>query len=261
MQALKTAVHNDNCEVQFSGDQIREIIRLQGEANDVMSDAWRTSNNDAIPYYRAGWVEAAEALMHIGFKWWKNEHPTEESWKEAHGQAVMELVDVMHFSASDIARLLGDQKISDDDVEVFYPPIYNIGRFADRRANETDVNPVTYSELTFQDLCEQMVYSYLRDGRCHWTYINVMAEALEVTADQLFATYIGKNTLNKFRTANGQREGTYNKIWDGQEDNIYLTERIEELQELERPVIQDDLMEYLDGMYKGFQERGVTERA
>lgn len=259
IETLKSAVAGDNCTVEFTGDQIREIIRLQGEANDVMSDAWRSSNNDSIAYYRAGWIEVTEALMHIGFKWWKNEHPTEESYKEARDQAIMEIVDVMHFSASDMSRRLGDAVVGDDQVHVFYPPIYNIGRFAIRNSEEADVAPVTYGELTIQDICEQAVYAMLRDGICHWSYINVLAEAFGITADHLFATYIGKNTLNKFRTANGQREGTYKKIWDGLEDNIHLTRYLDEQVAIGAEITQVAIMEHLQLIHDSYTNMNKTE--
>jgi len=244
---------------------MRTILELQAEANGVMSDDWRTSTNDTIPYYRAGHVETSELLMHMGFKWWKNEHPDEESYRVAHGQAVMELADIMHFAASDLYRQfiaagIEISNIADSEFEVLYPHLYSIGRFSERRG---DVEPsnILYSDLTLQDLCEQAVYAQLRDGTCYWVYVNVLAEALGVTANHLFATYIGKNTLNKFRTSNGQRQGTYAKIWDGQEDNIYLTNYIHQLQETGSDVNQAELLDFLTERYQHFTDLGKTERA
>ena len=42
----------------------------------------------------------------------------------------------------------------------------------------------------------------------------------------LFTWYIGKNALNNARQALGYKAGTYQKIWDGKEDNVYLVEII-----------------------------------
>ena len=36
-----------------------------------------------------------------------------------------------------------------------------------------------------------------------------------------------KNALNNARQALGYKDGTYQKIWDGKEDNVYLVEIIE----------------------------------
>ena len=45
-----------------------------------------------------------------------------------------------------------------------------------------------------------------------------------VSLDILFAKYIGKNVLNKFRQNNGYKEGSYRKIWGDLEDNEVLIE-------------------------------------
>lgn len=247
----------DRTSVEFSSKQVNTVLQLQAEANDVMSDEWRSSTNDSIPYYRASWIETAEALMHIGFKWWKNEHPTDESYAEAHGQAVMEVVDVMHFAASDMARRSRGAILGDTDVLSYYPELFRIGRFADRPVTQ----PIEYSELTFQDVCEQAIYAQLRDGKCFWVYICILAEMLDVTADHLFATYIGKNVLNKFRTSNGQREGTYHKIWNGKEDNVYLTQFLASEVARGNEITVESIDGYLDQAYKHYVAEGLTERA
>ena len=41
--------------------------------------------------------------------------------------------------------------------------------------------------------------------------------------NDLVSMYVGKNVLNRFRQANGYKEGTYIKIWNGEEDNVHLT--------------------------------------
>ncbi|MFT6508354.1 MAG: hypothetical protein ACJAUK_002469 [Colwellia polaris] len=40
--------------------------------------------------------------------------------------------------------------------------------------------------------------------------------------DELFRQYVGKNTLNFFRQDHGYKEGSYIKIWHGEEDNEVL---------------------------------------
>ena len=45
-----------------------------------------------------------------------------------------------------------------------------------------------------------------------------------MSLDILFAKYIGKNVLNKFRQNNGYKEGNYRKIWGDLEDNEVLIE-------------------------------------
>jgi len=42
--------------------------------------------------------------------------------------------------------------------------------------------------------------------------------------DDLFAQYVSKNVLNLFRQDHGYKQGHYQKIWHGKEDNEHLVE-------------------------------------
>ena len=46
----------------------------------------------------------------------------------------------------------------------------------------------------------------------------------DMSFDELFRLYIGKNVLNFFRQNHGYKDGSYIKIWNGREDNEYLAE-------------------------------------
>ena len=46
---------------------------------------------------------------------------------------------------------------------------------------------------------------------------------------ELYALYIGKNMLNRFRQNNGYKSGEYKKLWQGREDNEHLIELLAEL--------------------------------
>jgi hypothetical protein len=56
-----------------------------------------------------------------------------------------------------------------------------------------------------------------------------MMQAAELSFDELYKTYIGKNVLNFFRQDHGYKEGSYIKIWNGKEDNEYLSEILAKL--------------------------------
>jgi len=47
--------------------------------------------------------------------------------------------------------------------------------------------------------------------------------------DELFRQYVGKNTLNFFRQDHGYKEGSYIKIWHGEEDNEVLASLVSTL--------------------------------
>ena len=45
--------------------------------------------------------------------------------------------------------------------------------------------------------------------------------------ENVWSLYVIKNTLNGFRKDNGYEEGTYEKVWNGREDNLYAMEVME----------------------------------
>ena len=58
--------------------------------------------------------------------------------------------------------------------------------------------------------------------------------------------YIGKNCLNKFRQDNGYKEGTYVKVWNGDEDNVVMVSILEQMEN----VSFDELYNKLEEAYK-----------
>ena len=48
-------------------------------------------------------------------------------------------------------------------------------------------------------------------------------------AYDLFKLYMGKNVLNTFRQNHGYKEGTYKKIWNGEEDNVVMQRLLEKV--------------------------------
>ncbi len=69
----------------------------------------------------------------------------------------------------------------------------------------------------------------------------------EMSADELYRQYVGKNVLNFFRQDNGYKEGTYVKVWEGREDNEHLVEVMDAL-DLTKP-------EFSDLVYEGLRSR------
>jgi len=67
------------------------MLTLQDDVNRLIDPCWRASGN---PFLRAAMMEAAEALDHHGWKWWKK-HSIDLP------QLQLELVDIWHFLLSD----------------------------------------------------------------------------------------------------------------------------------------------------------------
>jgi hypothetical protein len=66
--------------------------------------------------------------------------------------------------------------------------------------------------------------------------------------DDLYKQYVSKNVLNFFRQDHGYKEGSYQKIWQGKEDNEHLVEVIRELNPLD-PQYPEKLYQFLKDRY------------
>src|SRR5471030_3247154 len=71
-------------------EQTRAMLKLQAEMNSTVNPDWL---NAGYPFLRAVVVEAAEALDHVGWKWWKRQEMDID-------QVRVELVDILHFYLS-----------------------------------------------------------------------------------------------------------------------------------------------------------------
>ena len=70
----------------------------------------------------------------------------------------------------------------------------------------------------------------------------------EISWTELYCQYVGKNVLNMFRQDKGYKEGTYQKIWNGREDNEYLVEIIGSL-DSSRSEFKDEVYAALESAY------------
>lgn len=176
--------------------KIKTIFQLQEAMNCKVNPNWREAKNE---WYRAAWIESAELAEHHHFKWWKNTN--QEVNQE---QAGLELVDILHFLVSDMLEMGIEPEELEHSIKLSYRKIENstkkekllaIDKFAAHCATYESIGPNHFCELVG-------VLGFDMDWILNW--------------------YIGKNVLNIFRQDHGYKEGTYIKIWNGQEDNEYL---------------------------------------
>ncbi len=71
--------------------------------------------------------------------------------------------------------------------------------------------------------------------------------AAELDFDALYRRYVGKNVLNFFRQDHGYKDGSYIKIWDGEEDNVHLMAVLKEL--------DASAGDFADQVYQALQQR------
>lgn len=197
--------------------RLRNMAVLQDSHNRQVHADWR---DQGYEYYRAVWIECAELLDHIGWKWWRRQQRDLE-------QVRLEIVDIWHFGLSDLLRA---NAVND--------------ALADRMASRA--GPVEGAD--FRAAVEMLAQRALENRRFDIdAFIDVM-NALPMGLDELHDIYVGKNVLNAFRQDHGYRDGSYVKTWNGREDNAHLAEIAAGL-DIARPSYADDLYAALEARY------------
>ncbi len=213
----------------LTSTQLNTMLTLQDNMNKKVNPQWL---NAGYGYLRAAMIEAVEGIEHHGWKWWKAQ--TKDL-----PQLQMELVDIWHFAMSAIIiDFEGDIKNS-----------------AETLSNElSNTNTVVSFDKTDYDFSKMPILDNLElmTGLCAAKRFSVplfikIVEQAEMSTDELYRQYVGKNVLNFFRQDNGYKEGTYQKLWQGREDNEHLVEVLNSL-DLNTP-------NYSDLVYQGLANR------
>lgn len=178
--------------------QIVDMLALQEQINTQVHDQWRDQH---FEWYRAIWIESAELLDHYGWKWWKKQTPDLS-------QVQLELVDIWHFALS-----MALQQSRDHEA---------IGhKLAD------GLSQAAASQDGFAKTLESFVSEVVGRQTFNVERFAQLLSLAELSFDQLYSMYVGKNVLNRFRQDHGYQEGTYQKLWQGREDNEHLAELLE----------------------------------
>lgn len=195
--------------------QLKIMLSLQDNMNTKVNANWQTQGYE---WYRAIWVECAELLDHYGWKWWKKQSPDTE-------QVALELIDIWHFGLS---ILLQSGK-----------PIEEIVSLIEKQL------VIHTDEKDFRLDLEKFVAATLGDREFHIDLFGRLMAGINMSFEQLYRGYVGKNVLNFFRQDHGYKDGSYRKHWhDGREDNEHLVEAVLSL-DATKPEFKDELYQAL----------------
>lgn len=208
--------------------QIDRMLCLQDSMNAKVNPSWQTAG---YPFLRAAVLEAAEAIEHHGWKWWKAQ-------QKDLPQLQMELVDIWHFALShyvleakgDFARanqLIAEQLIACDQVA-----------FDGRSFILAEMGMLEKLELLLA-MCDMRKFPIK-------LFESIMADA-DMDWNVMYREYISKNVLNFFRQDHGYKDGSYVKVWAGREDNEHLVEIAASL--------DAGSSDFSDQLYAGLKER------
>lgn len=194
-------------------EKMYEMFRLQEQLNTSTNGVdWKsgvTNKGRFINWPRCVRQEASEFIDSFNWKHWKNIEGIDDI-----ENAKIELVDIWHFIMS---QYLVDYAPRE------YPDVIEDSNISQKWWFEKKKTFYERDEIIV--IAEDLIYDTFEfnSGNINTSFFE-LCFALDLTPDELYNLYIGKNALNKFRQDNGYKEGTYIKIWDGKEDNVVMQE-------------------------------------
>jgi len=197
---------------------ILTMLHLQDKMNCKVHPNWVEQNYE---WYRAIWVECAELMDHVGYKWWKHQETDIE-------QVRLEVIDIWHFGLSAMFD-------STKDFEMMASLI-----------NEAVATHVPM-DLDIRRATEALAQHSLETGGFSVTLFWNLLSAVGLDFDQLYRSYVGKNVLNFFRQDHGYKDGSYRKQWAGREDNEHLVELVASLDACSE--------QFADDLYRALADR------
>lgn len=183
--------------------QLLTMLELQDSMNSKVHPDWRGQN---FAWYRAIWVECAELLDHYGWKWWKKQAPDV-------AQVRLELIDIWHFGLSMVLT-----ELTDPDA-----------RLAHLSVELAHLGGPELAPEAFRENLEAFAGHIITEKHFSVRQFAGLLAAVGMDFDDLYTGYVGKNVLNFFRQDHGYKEGSYQKVWAGREDNEHLVEAVASL--------------------------------
>lgn len=197
--------------------QVLEMLKLQQELNDNTNglnwEAGITKNGKLIDWRRCIYLEAAELVESYPWKHWKNIDASPD-----YDNIKIELVDIWHFVMSEALRLY---KIENKgSIEELADKIKQMNAYT-LLVEGCDQKHDYYTEIHLVEEMIKILFCSEEIDELMELFLNVTAK-LGLNLQTLYALYIGKNILNKFRQDHGYKEGSYIKEWNGVEDNVIM---------------------------------------
>jgi len=180
-----------------------EIVELQKQLNEKVDIDWIDKNFD---WNHAALLESNELLDSFDWKWWKK---GETDWANIE----IEMLDLFHFLLA--------KSIVDNNTHVLSNLLlsYDV-KHKDMSNEDYDVILANRIQDTIK---KQFIPNILNNAQ-----VGAMLAWVEVwyrmgyNSEKLFRLYKMKYTLNIFRQDNGYKDGTYIKMWNGVEDNVFV---------------------------------------
>ncbi len=204
---------------------VKEMFTLQQKLNDQTNgEDWEKGYNKhgrIINWKRCIHMESAELIDSFNWKHWKdiNIAPDWDNIK-------IELVDIWHFVMSLGLEYYKNNNLGDIDTIV---DEVRDSKYFDDFCGDAQLTK-DEDALIIVSTVEYLIRHVLEDKSFDVILDDFMVIALQCGLNMkiLYKYYIGKNILNQFRQDNGYKEGTYKKTWNGVEDNVIMSELLDQ---------------------------------
>ncbi len=206
-------------------DKILLMLQLQNQLNDATNgEEWVkgvTKNGKTINWNRCIYMECAEMVDSFSWKHWKSINQ-EPDWDNLQ----IEVIDVWHFIMSlaiedynqNLKGGIEDLAINLSSQENFASIDIDGARFATQNEVIAKVENIIRISLDEDSLeLEKLINEF---------FDLVVMSGLNLQT--LYRLYVGKNILNQIRQDNGYKDGSYIKVWNGEEDNVVMKRLWEE---------------------------------
>jgi len=204
-------------------NKIKEMFLLQQELNDATNgEDWErgiTKNGKVIDWKRCCYLECAELIESYPWKHWKDIDATPD-----YENIKIEVVDIWHFIMS---QVLQEYKINSlGDIDTITRSVESLPNYSGFTQDIIPTNRDYYEQIA---AVEDLIHILFCDDSIDNLIDSFMRMAIEssLNLDTLYQLYIGKNILNRFRQEHGYKDGTYIKIWYGNEDNVVMQQILE----------------------------------
>ncbi len=209
-------------------EKIKHMLELQDQLNRKINENWRELRTED-DFIRAAWIECAELVDSLPWKWWKKQTPDLDNVK-------IEVVDIWHFLLS-LALL--KIKSLDEAVNSYLITYFKQG--LNENFQNLNIDPVhihhylgeteLYKKLIYTT--ERVVENLLKKNFQEAMFFFGLLVKDSMTFDELYYLYIGKNILNHIRQEKGYKTGHYKKSINGLEDNHYLLQVVKSINSTE----------------------------
>ncbi|MCD4668253.1 MAG: dUTP diphosphatase [Sulfurimonas sp.] len=219
-------------------DKILLMLQLQTQLNDATNgEAWVkgiTKNGKVINWKRWIYMECAEMVDSFSWKHWKSINK-EPDWDNLQ----IEVIDVWHFIISlAIENYSQNLKGGIEDLAINISQLDSFNTIdKETKVFDTQDNVISKVEnIMLLSLSKEILNT--EDLITEFFDLVVMSG---LNLETLYRLYVGKNILNQFRQDNGYKDGSYIKVWDGEEDNVVMKRVWEENSDIKPDALYKEL--------------------